>query len=77
MKNLTKVGQLTSDNISPGRRKVKISLALKDGTERLVLILINLFYLSNNSSNLVSLGLQNDIGISYYNNDQILYKLKT
>lgn len=71
--NHIKVGGLISDGISPNKRKVKIKLALKDGTEGLVLTPTNIFYFSHSPSNLVSLGLLNDIGIFYYNKDQTLY----
>ncbi len=74
--NPTKVGGSTSDGISPDRRKVKIRLALKDRTEGLVLTLTNVFYLPNSPSNLVSLGLLNDVGIYHHNEDQILYNLE-
>lgn len=68
-KNLTNVGGSISDGISLVRRRVKIRLALKDGTDRLVLTLINIFYLSHSPSNLVSLSLLNDVEIFYHNND--------
>ncbi len=76
-KNPTKVGGSTSDGISPGRGKVKIRLALRDGTEELVLTLTNVFYLPNSPSNLVSLGLLNNAGIYHHNEDQTLYNLET
>ncbi len=69
----TKVGGSTSDGVSPGKGKVKIQLAKKDGSEDLVLILTNVFYLPNSTSNLVSLGLLNDAGIYHHNEDQTLY----
>ena len=75
--NSTKVGGSTSDSVSPGKGKVKIRLALKDGTEGLVLTLTNVFYLTNSPSNLVSLGLLNDAGIYHHNEDQTLYDLET
>lgn len=75
--NPTKVGGLTSDCILPGRKKVKIRLALKDRIEGLVFILTNVFYLPNNSSKLISLGLLNNAGIYHHNKNQILYNLKT
>lgn len=75
-KNSTKVGGPTSDNIPPGKEKVKIKLVLKDRIEELVLTLINIFYFSHSPSNLVSLNLLNDAEIYHYNKDQILYKLK-
>lgn len=77
MENPTKVGGSTSDGISPGRGKVKIRLALQDGTEGLVLTLTNVFYLPYSPSNLISLGLSNDAGIFHHNEDQTLYDLET
>lgn len=72
----TKVGGSTSDGISPaGWGKVKIRLALKDGTEGLILTLTNVFYLRNSPSNLVSLGLLNDA--DHHNEDQTLYDLES
>lgn len=76
-KNPTKIRGSTSDGISPGRRKVKIRLTLKNGTEKLVLTLTNVFYISHNSLNLVSLGFLNNVRIYYHNKDQILYNLET
>ncbi len=75
--NPTKVGGSTSDGISPGKGKVKIRLALRDGIEGLVLTLTNVFYLPNSPSNLVSLGLLDDAGIYHHNKDQTLYNLET
>ncbi len=75
--NATKVRGSNSDDISPGRGKVKIRLILRDGTEGLVLTLTNIFYLPNSLSNLVSLGLLNDAGIYHHNKDQTLYNLET
>lgn len=75
--NPTKVGGSTSDGISPGRGKVKIRLALKDGTEGLVLTLTNVFYLPHSPSNLINLDLLNDAGIYHHNEDQTLYDLES
>lgn len=75
MKNFTKVGRLTLNSILPGRRKVKIRLVLKDKIEILILILTNVFYYLNNSSNLDTLGLLNNMEIYYHNKDKRLYKL--
>lgn len=77
MENPTKVGRSTSNGISPGRGKVKIRLALQDRTEGLVLTLTNVFYLLFSPSNLISLGLLNNAGIFYHNEDQTLYNLET
>ena len=77
MENPRKVRRLTLDGISLSREKVKIRLALKNKTEGIVVILTNVFYFSYSPSNLVSLGLLNNVKIYYHNKDQILYNLKT
>lgn len=74
--NTTKVRRLTLDSISSGRRKIKIRLVLKDRTEELILILINIFYLLSSPSNLVSLSFLNNAKIYHHNKDQILYDLE-
>lgn len=71
--NPIKVRRLIPESISSSRRRVKIRLVLKDGIEKLVLILTNIFYLFHSLSNLVSLGLLNDTEIFYHNKDQTLY----
>lgn len=75
--NPTKIGGLTSDGISPDRGKIKISLALRNGIEGLVLIVTNVFYFFNSLSNFINLGLLNHTEIYYYNKDQISYNLET
>lgn len=74
--NPTKVGRSTSDGISLGKGKVKIWLALKDEAKVLILILTNVFYLSNNPSNFVNLGLLN-VRIYYHNEEKTFYNFKT
>lgn len=69
---LIKVGRSMADKVSPNRKKVKIRL-VKNNSESLVLTLINIFYLLNSSSNLISLSLFNDAKIYHYNKDQTLY----
>lgn len=73
--NPTKVGRSTSDGILLARGKVRIRLALKDGTAGIKLTLTNVFYLPNSPCNLVRLGLLNDAGIYHHNKDQALYNL--
>lgn len=75
--NPTKIKRSISDGILPGKIRVKIRLALKDGIKKMILTLINVFYLFHNPSNLVSLGLLNNTGIFYHNKDQTLYNQKT
>lgn len=77
MKNSIKLWGLISNDISLGKKKVKIKLLLKNKTERLVLILINVFYLLNSLFNFISLGFLNNIRIYYHINNQILYNFKT
>lgn len=72
----TGVGGSTSDGVPPGRGKVKIRLALEDGTEGLILNLTNVYFLPNSPSNLVSLGLLNDSVIYHDNENQTLYDRK-
>lgn len=70
--NLIKVIGLISDGILSGRKIVKIKWALKDSIERLILILINIFYIFHSQSNLISLNLLDDIKIFNNNKNQIL-----
>lgn len=69
----TRFRGFTANGISSGRGKIKIRLTKKDGSEGLVLILTNVFYLPNTPSNLVSLSLLNDTRIYHQNEDQTLY----
>lgn len=62
-----------ADGVSLGRETVQIRLALKDGGKGLILNLQNVFYLSNNPSNLVSLGLLKDASVYYNDKCQALY----
>lgn len=73
----TRIGESTSDGISPGRRKIRLRLALKDGSEGLILNLSNVFYLPNSPCNLLSLGLLNNSGIYHDNETKTLYKIYT
>lgn len=69
IENSTKVKRLTSNNILPSRKMVKIKLVLKDELEKLVFMLINIFYFFYNLWNLISLGFLNNAEIYYYNKD--------
>ena len=71
----TKIGGSTSDGISPGRGKIRLRLALKDGSEGLILNLQNVFYLPNSPCNLLSLGLLNNSGIYHDNENETLYEI--
>lgn len=77
MKKPIKVGGCITNGISLGRRKIKIQLTKKDGSEDLILTLTNVFYLSNSLSNLVSLDLLNDAKIYHHNKNQTLYDQST
>ncbi len=70
-----RIGGLTSDRISPGRGKIRLRLALKDGSEGLILNLHNVFYLFNSPCNLLSLGFLNNSGIYHDNKNETLYKI--
>lgn len=74
--NLSKVRKSTSHSILPNKERVKIRLALEDGTEMIVITLTNVFYFPNSPSNLVSLGLLNNARIFHYNKDQTRYDQK-
>lgn len=76
-KYIIKIRRLTLDNILLGKKKIKIKLIIRDKIEKLVLILTNVFYLINSSSNIVSLDFLNNIIIHHYNKDQnLIYNLK-
>lgn len=75
--NPIKVGGLISDSISLSREKIKIRLTLKNGIEKLVLALINVFHLSHNPLNVINLGLLNNTRIFYHNKDKMLYNHET
>lgn len=76
-KKPTRVGESIADRISLGRKKVKIRLAKKDSSKDLMLTVINVFYLPNSASNLVSFGLLDNTKIYYHNKDQIFYDQST
>lgn len=73
----TRIGGSTSDGVSSGRGKIRLRLALKDGSEGLVLNLRNVFYIPNSPCNLVSLGLLNDSGIFHDNENETLYQIRS
>lgn len=68
-----RVGGFTADRVLLGKKKVKIRLAKKDGSEGLILTLINIFYILYSSLDLISFSLLNNVGYYYPNKDQILY----
>lgn len=72
-----RIGRSTIDRVSPGKGKIKIQLAKKDGSKSLVLTLTNIFYLSTSPSNLLSLDLLNNAEIYHYNENQIFCNQST
>ena len=72
----TRIGGSTSNGVSPGRGRVRLWLALTDGSEGLILKLWNLYYLPKSPCNLVSLGLLNNSGIFHDNKNETLYQVK-
>ncbi len=73
----TRIGGSTSDGVSSGRRRVRLRLALKDGSKSLILNLQNVYYLPYIPCNLVSLGLLHDSRIFYDNKNETLYQVKS
>ena len=69
----TQIGGSTADGMSPGQGKMHFCVSLKDGREGVILDLKNVFLLPHSSSNLVSLGLLNNHGIFYDNENEMLY----
>lgn len=59
--------------VSPSWRIVQIRLVLENRTEEIILNHYNVYYLSNNLSNLISLSLFNNADIHYNNKQQALY----
>lgn len=73
----TIVGGSTADGVSPGRGKIRLHLALEDGSEGVALTVNNVLYMPNSPCNLVSLGRMNNSGIFYNNENKTLYDVKT
>lgn len=73
----TNVGGSTSEGISPGRGKVCLRLAQKDGSEGVILNLSDVYYLPRSPCNLVSLGRLNNHDIFHNNEHETLYHVKT
>ncbi len=74
-KKPTRFGGSKADGLSPGRRRIQLRLGLKDGSERMILNLRNVYYLPSSSCNLVSVGLLNDSRIFHDNRNQTLCQL--
>lgn len=73
----TRIGGSTSDRLSPGRRKIRLRLAQKNGSEGMVLDLKDIFLLPSSPSNLVSLALLNNGRIYHNNENETLYNVDT
>lgn len=73
----TRIGRSTSDGILPGRGKLRLRLALKDGFEGLILYLSNMFYPPNSLCNLLSLKLLNNSSIYHNNENETVYEIHT
>lgn len=73
--HITKIGESTSDGISPGWKKIWLRLALKNGSKGLILNLSNVFYLHNSLYNLLNLELLNNSDIYNNNKNKTFYKI--
>lgn len=73
IKHYMKVESLTLNSIFLECKIVKIKLVIKNSSKKFILNHWNIFYLSNNPSNLVNLGFLNNIRIYYNNKNQLLY----
>lgn len=74
-KLFTHIRGFTSNSVLFEQDKVKLQLFLKDRSKKLILNLINVFYLFN-SSCFVNLGRLNDNKIFFNNKDENLYYIK-
>lgn len=74
-KQLTKVGGSILDEILPRRKIVCLKLRLKDGLEKLILNLQNLYYLPKSPWNFMILRLFNDNSVFDTNKRKNLYKV--
>ena len=74
-KQPTKIGGSILDEISLGRRKIRLKFSLKNSSKRLILNLQNVYYLLKSICNLVSLDLLNDSGIYHNNRNEMLYNV--
>lgn len=77
VKQYIRVKRLKFNRVSTEKIKIKIRLTKKYGSEGLVLTLNNVFYIANNSSNLVSLNSLSNVRIYHHNENQILYDQNT
>lgn len=66
----------TADGVLPGHEKVRFYLSLKNGCEKVVLNLNNIFLFSSNCFNFVSLNFLNIHRIFYNNENKMLYNKK-
>ena len=73
----TRIGEFISDDMSTWQRKVRLRLSQKDRSQGVILNLKDMFFLPRSPSNLVSLALLNNNGISYNNKNETLYDVDT
>lgn len=73
---LIQIGSFISDGILPDQRKVRFYLSQRDGTERAIFDLKDIFFLPSSLYNLVSLALLNNHDIFHNNKNKTLYNLK-
>ena len=65
------------NGILPGERNVKLCFSMINKSKKLVLTLLDYFYLSNSLCNLISLVCLNNNIIFHNNKDANLYSIKT
>ena len=73
----TRIGGSTADGSSLGKGRIRLRLGLEDGSDGIILILRNVYYLPSSPCNLVSLGLLNDSEIFHDNGNETLYQLES
>ena len=71
----TNIGRSVLNKILLGQRKIQLRLAFKNGSESLILNLLNMFYLPNSLCNLLSLKLLDNSGIYHGNENKSFYKM--
>ena len=75
--HVIRIDESISDRILPDQGKIRLRLALKNGSKGLILNFSNVFYLFNSPCNLLSLGLLNNSGIYCDNNNETLFEIHT
>lgn len=72
-----RVGRSTLNGTLPRRKKIRLCLALKNNSKRLILDLNNVYYLPNSPCKPVSLACLNESDIHHGNENEMLYHLET